>query len=414
MGFATSDILAQHVEEASFLWSQRAAAVVAPHHSLHDLARLEERVAAHIDGLRVNGSAALELITSAAAGEPGAMFAAALLSVEAGEHDRFSELVAGAAADTRLARGLVSSLGWLSYEQIALVVEELFASEQPSQKRIGIAAMAIHREHPGPAVVRSAGMAEPVLQARALRALGEFGDAQATAAFGRVRSDAELDVRYWAAWSAALTARDPKPVAVLQAIAKLRGPFSVDAAALAARRLDPEEAESWWGELSDSSALARVAIAAAGARGDPVAIPWLIERMAGPLLARRAGEAFSLITGMHIAYDKLERKKPEDFQSGPTDDPADEDVEMDPDDNLAWPDPALVARWWAKNGGRFSAGTRYLLGKPISVKSANEALRTGYQRQRAAAAIELAILQPGEPLFEVRAPAARQRKLLGL
>ena len=34
---------------------------------------------------------------------------------------------------------------------------------------------------------------------------------------------------------------------------------------------------------------------------------------------------------------------------------------------------------------------------------------TGYQRQRAAAALELAILKPGRPLFEVRAPGWRQQ-----
>jgi len=40
------------------------------------------------------------------------------------------------------------------------------------------------------------------------------------------------------------------------------------------------------------------------------------------------------------------------------------------------------------------------------------ALKNGYQRQRAAAALELAILKPGRPLFEVRAPGFRQQQLL--
>lgn len=37
-------------------------------------------------------------------------------------------------------------------------------------------------------------------------------------------------------------------------------------------------------------------------------------------------------------------------------------------------------------------------------------LRHGYQRQRAAAAIELAMMKPGQPLFEVRAPGFCQQK----
>jgi hypothetical protein len=41
-------------------------------------------------------------------------------------------------------------------------------------------------------------------------------------------------------------------------------------------------------------------------------------------------------------------------------------------------------------------------------------LRYGYQRQRAAAALELAIRRPGTPLFNVKAPGYRQQQLLGL
>ena len=40
-------------------------------------------------------------------------------------------------------------------------------------------------------------------------------------------------------------------------------------------------------------------------------------------------------------------------------------------------------------------------------------LKTGYQRQRIAAALELAIHQPGTPLFETRAPGFVQQRLLG-
>ena len=40
-------------------------------------------------------------------------------------------------------------------------------------------------------------------------------------------------------------------------------------------------------------------------------------------------------------------------------------------------------------------------------------LRDGRQRQRAAAALELAIRQPGTPLFNVAAPGFRQQQILG-
>jgi uncharacterized protein (TIGR02270 family) len=131
-----------------------------------------------------------------------------------------------------------------------------------------------------------------------------------------------------------------------------------------------------------------------------------------PALARVAGEAFSLITGVHIAYDKLEGPKPEGFEAGPTEDPADENVAMDVDEHLPWPDPKAVQAWWSGHAGQFAKRTRYLLGRPIALDWLNDVLRNGYQRQRAAAALQLAMLQPGKPLFEVRAPGFRQQQML--
>jgi uncharacterized protein (TIGR02270 family) len=408
------EIVSQHAEEAAFLWGLRADAVHAPHYLLVDLARLEERIEAHIDGLRVNGEAGWDAIRAAATGDPGAAFCAAVLAVEAGDADRIAGVVEAAVANPNTARGLVSALGWCPYERVRALVQKLIGSEDAAVKRVGIAAAAVHRQNPGPALNRVFLGAEPLLMARACRAVGELGAADAAPGAARQLREADPVTRFWAAWSGAIVSRDPAAVAALQRVAEEGGGFADEAARVAVRRLDAPRAAAWRRQLAAKSEGVRPAIAAAGALGDPEAVPWLIAQMANPGAARRAGEAFSFITGVHIAYDKLERPKPADFEAGPNDDPADPNVEMDVDDNLAWPDAALVTKWWADNAGRFATGTRYLVGKPITGAAMNEVLRTGYQRQRAAAAVELAMLQAGQPLFEVRAPAARQRRLLAV
>jgi hypothetical protein len=49
----------------------------------------------------------------------------------------------------------------------------------------------------------------------------------------------------------------------------------------------------------------------------------------------------------------------------------------------------------------------------MAIESLNQVLRTGKQRQRTAAAIELAMRQPGTPLFNTAgAPGFRQQALL--
>lgn len=59
------DIVSQHAEEAAFLWLLRDRAVYAPHYSLADLSELDDRVEAHLDGLRIAGDAgALSILKS--------------------------------------------------------------------------------------------------------------------------------------------------------------------------------------------------------------------------------------------------------------------------------------------------------------------------------------------------------------
>jgi len=48
----------------------------------------------------------------------------------------------------------------------------------------------------------------------------------------------------------------------------------------------------------------------------------------------------------------------------------------------------------------------------MSLKSLNQVLHTGFQRQRIAAALELALHQPGSPLFNTSAPGFVQQRLL--
>jgi uncharacterized protein (TIGR02270 family) len=184
---------------------------------------------------------------------------------------------------------------------------------------------------------------------------------------------------------------------------------------MALRRLNLPAAHQWQHELTNQPESQRIAVVGAGVIGDPVSIPWLIQIMGNPELARVAGESFTMITGVDIAYEDLEGEWPKGFEAGPTESPEDEEVEMDPDEDLPWPEPELIQNWWKKNNNnKFKKGTRYLLGKPISREWLQQALRNGLQHQRAAAALELALMQPNQPLFEVRAPGFRQKHLLGL
>ena len=172
------------------------------------------------------------------------------------------------------------------------------------------------------------------------------------------------------------------------------------------------QAQSLLKTLSKEPAGVRVMTWAFGVAGDPQYVPWLIHQMRDPALARIAGESFTAITGLDLAKRDLERLPLDVVDTGPSDDPDDEDVSMDEDEGLPWPDAEKIAAWWQANGHRFTPGTRYFMGQPPSPAHCLSVLKDGFQRQRIAAAEYLTLMNPGTPLFNCAAPAWRQQRWL--
>jgi uncharacterized protein (TIGR02270 family) len=407
-------ILSQHAESASSLWLRRDRAVGGPHFSPGDLTRLDRQLDAHLDALRIGGQAGWDAADHELRWrEPGEVFAAGLLALEGGSDASIRRVLSLAVDSRNLSRALVSALGWLPLDLAAVHIDRFLAAESPLLRRIGIAASAVHRHDPGSALENCLRDSDSSVRARSLRALGELGLVDLMPAVREHLQDAAAHCRIEAAWSAALLSGDAASVGLLRDIVADRKGVGFQSLQLVLRRIEPDAAKTWLRELSAGGPpRARLAVTGTGALGDTELVPWLIEQMRLRPLARAAGEAFTMITGLDLAYHNLERKPPKDFESGPSENPADENVEMDPDENLPWPDQARIAGWWQEHSSEFTPGTRYLLGRPACENWLEHVLRHGYQRQRAAAALELAIRRPGTPLFEVRAPGFRQQELL--
>lgn len=405
-------IVSQHAEEAAFLWLLRSNATHSPHYSLKDLAKLDGRVEAHLDGLREAGEPGWELCKAALGNEEnGEIFAASVMAFESGTESRIQAVLDVVQKTPELSKGLISALGWITYEQVSPHIDRLLGAESPIIQYVGLAAKAVHRKDPGTGLQTMLTSGDAALRARALKAIGELGRKDLASRVSSSLSKEDPAVLWWAAWSGALLG-DGIAIPVLQQVATQKVPYAAKAAAMAVRRMPVEAAHRWIRTLAENHETLSVALCAAGALGDPTSVPWLIENMAVPALACVAGESFTMITGVDLAYDDLDTDKPEGFEVGPTEDPEDENVEMDQDEDLPWPKPELIKKWWFTHRLEFSNGTRYLLGKPIAVDSLNRVLSTANQRQRTAAAIELAMREPGRPLFNTSAPGFRQQALL--
>jgi uncharacterized protein (TIGR02270 family) len=406
------NVINQHAEDAAFQWLLRDKAVCEPHYALKDLAKLDGMVEAHIDGLRIAGDAGWDICNEHLLFEhAGEVFAASVLAFETDDKARIDKALNFGTESPELSRGVISALGWLPLEHALLYIQAFLASDDHMLQRIGIGAAAIHRHSPGN-LDKFMTSGNPLVRARTFRMAGELGDTRNAGRVVQALDDPDGDCRFWAAYSGVLMGYSTC-IGVLRDVAEQVGPLAERAVGLACRGMTHADALSWQKALAGNNDTRRIALKAAGAIGDAVLIPWIIEQMYNPEMARVAGEAFTSITGVDIAYQDLEGDMPRDFEAGPNDNPEDDNVAMDPDENLPWPDPSLIATWWADNQRNFKAGKRCLLGRIIASDTMQAVLREGRQRQRAAAALEMVLLSPPQPLFEVRARGDLQKNRLG-
>jgi uncharacterized protein (TIGR02270 family) len=406
-------VVSQHVEDAATLRSQRTHLVSAPHVGLLHLGRLDERLAAHLDGIAMAGEFGSKLCEDALANPGvGEVFVATVRAIEEKNVDRFDRLFALAEGIPQAADGLNCAFGWVSGQHLTGMGAGLLSSANAFREGVGIAACAMHGVDPGPPLDGALRSADVALRARALRAVGELGKVASLPAVRQALEDKNEGCRFWAAWSMVLLGDRGSALGALSEFCRKPGPFRERALRLALCAMELKSAHELLQLIARDPKDIRALIQGAGIGGDPSYVPWLIKQMTELKLTRLAGESFSLITGLDLAYLDLEVKPPENFEGGPTDDPEDPNVDMDPDDGLPWPDAAKIEDWWKANGSRFAAGTRYFMGAPVTHEHCLQVLRDGFQRQRRLAAQYLCLLNPGTPLFNIAAPAWRQQRRL--
>jgi uncharacterized protein (TIGR02270 family) len=308
--------------------------------------------------------------------------------------------------------GFISPFGWVSAQHLQGTGARLLASPEPFKRTVGIAACVMHRVDPGAAL--DAAVTDPVgpLRARALRAAGELGRPDLLAACVAALTDEDASCRFWGAYSAVLLGDRAAAVESLTAIALREGSHRVAALRLLLEVISLPQINELLKVLARNPNDIWLLIQGAGIAGDPYYIPWLVKQMEDLKRARLAGESFSFITGLDLAYLDLERKPPEGLEFGPNDNPEDDNVTMDEDDSLPWPDPVKIQTWWEANKNSFTDGQRYFMGASVSREHCIHVLKEGYQRQRIAAALYLCLLEPGMKLFPTSAPVWRQQRWL--
>src|SRR6266849_4848079 len=200
-----ANLMSQSCEEAASIWLLRRSATGAPQYTLADLAKLAGWVEANADGLRIAGEDGWKLCAEhLATNEAGEVFAAGVLAFELARPESIAKVLSVVEKEPQTADGLVSALGWLSAEQAQTHIQSLLRNDKPVHQRVGIAAAAIHRHHPGEGLSRFVRAENPAIRARALKAVGELGDASLKSNVESALRDADVECRFAAAWAGAL------------------------------------------------------------------------------------------------------------------------------------------------------------------------------------------------------------------
>ncbi|GAB2882418.1 TIGR02270 family protein [Uliginosibacterium flavum] len=408
----TEIILAQHTEDAALIYLQRRAAVHAPHFALLYLQRLDERLAAHLDGLCVAAQEGRPWLREEDGDLPGALFAETVVALTE-QPSRLDALLSRTALlPDEFQDELIAALGWVDANCLKGTVQHLLASENPFRRRIGLVACTQHRVNPGSILHGAFNAEDPALRACAAHTAAKLGMVEMREHCRTLLSDADPRVSFQAAWGGVLLGERSDCLARLGAWAAQPGPQQTDALRLWLLAAAPTDAHNLLARLRKAPEHIRTLITGSGVVGDPHYLPWLLQQTENPALARLAGEAFTLITGLDLSEADLESEAPPGAASGPDDDPESDDLSDDPDENLPWPDAAKLQAWWQANAADFPAGQPFFMGQPRDTGIALTTLRGGYQRQRRLAALILALHSPDAVLFNIAAPARRQKQLL--
>lgn len=414
-------VIEQHWSEWHFLAGTRETLVAASRLRLNGLLRNDDRLFANMDGVAFSDDFIRFELVPLVEGF-GECFMYAVLCLERKSLIELTRLVLLANASNAAERGLISAFGWVSAQTLQGLLPDFLKSHDPLQRRIALSACAMHRVDPGPPLDAAFTATDIPLRARAFRVAGDVGrlDLLPLLQAAAMRDSEPAGPRFWAARSAVMLGDRGVALSWLTTLAEGTGPFSDAAAELSLKALDLPAAHQHLRHCAaqikpDTPAAAqarRRLIRRCGITGDPHLIPWLIAQMTDLRLTRLAGEAFSMITGADLAWLDLDRKPPAGVDFGPNDDPEDDNVAMDEDDGLPWPDPDKVQAWWHAQQHRFPAGHRFFIGELPSPAHALKVLRDGFQRQRIAAAQWACLLTPGTKLFPTAAPAWRQQRWL--
>lgn len=363
------DIADEHVEELGFLWGQRRAALRSSGYTIRALADLEERIAAHLQGVLAVGDHALPLLEDTLAqDDPLAVFAAAFALLHSDSvAARSRVLEAFMQAQGERLGGLRDALCHAPLHDAA---PQLDALSRSSAAPVAIAAgeaLAFHgtlqasRED----VQRFLRHDDAMVREHAWHLVGYLGASvdpkQYAAAMREQAGPARAAALHAGAWC-----REPGILAACRKLASDAPEASPDALALLAVLGVPQDLDRFRA-LGRSRELGPSRFRLLGAFGQPALMDTILAGVADPdpATAVAAAAAFTKMTGEGVDSDRRATLAPENGAEP-------DEFETEFRDEVTLPDPELARRVWERVKPWVRAG-RLCCGVDVSAQLTPEA-----------------------------------------
>jgi uncharacterized protein (TIGR02270 family) len=366
------DLLEEHLEEVEFLWAQREAALTSSRQTQRDLAHLDERIEAHVQGVLAAGTHALPLLDERLAGaDANTVFAAAysMLRGPAPPVDRLLDPFS-TAQGPRL-NGLKRALAFAAPQPTMARLRALLLSAEPAIAAAAAEILAFHRafgSEPGRLLllVREE---EPAVRRQAWRVIACLGIPLDPKLYAAAMRDEDPGVRD-AALLAAAWSRVPGVLTLARQLAEAPAPDNLAQLHLLAVLGSAQDLPRIRALVS-MAALGPARFRIAVAFGHPALVDLLLAEMTNPdpVTAVAAGEAFTRITGQIV--DSGQRVKVPPEGEGPPD-----DFESEFQDEVLLPDPELARKHWETVRPQFAEAVRVARGLDLSRGATPQALGT--------------------------------------
>jgi uncharacterized protein (TIGR02270 family) len=173
---AVSFVVQQHAEEATHLRRVRSVLVRSAEAGLFELARHDERLEAHLDGLLIAGREGLARVAVlAGAGDTGAVFSLAALAIASDEVAVLDRLIDLHREDQQALAAIASAFGWSRPSRLRGIVQRMLTSNDPARRSLGMRACRLQSVDPGTALASGLNDADVGVRLSALRAAGDLG-----------------------------------------------------------------------------------------------------------------------------------------------------------------------------------------------------------------------------------------------